>query len=182
MAGNDFSRESLSVAAATYGVLRKSEKAKNNERKNKFMKNRSLAICTTILSVVTCFAFLSQMQATPDVAPAPDGCYPGFTTAEGCNALVHLTNGAGNTGLGWEALHAVTTGSYNTGVGAGALILNTGNSNTAVGTAALLLNTAGSNNTAVATDALVYNTAHRNTAAGANAPRAVASGTDNRAV
>ena len=146
------------------------------------MKNRSLAICTTILSVVTCFAFLSQMQAAPDVAPAPDGCYPGFTTAEGCNALVHLTNGAGNTGLGWEALHAVTTGSYNTGVGAGALILNTGNSNTAVGTAALLLNTAGSNNTAVGTDALVYNTADRNTAVGANALLADTSGTDNCAV
>ena len=182
MAGNDFSRESLSVAAATYGALRKSEKAKNNERKIKFMKNRSLAICTTILSVVTCFAFLSQMQAAPDVAPPPDGCYPGFTTAEGCNALVHLTSGAGNTGLGWEALHAVTTGSYNTGVGAGALILNTGNSNTAVGTAALLLNTAGSNNTAVGTDALVYNTADRNTAVGANALLADTSGTDNCAV
>jgi len=146
------------------------------------MKNRSLAICTTILSVVTCFAFLSRMQAAPDVAPAPDGCYPGFTTAEGCNALVHLTSGAGNTGLGWEALHAVTTGSYNTGVGAGALILNTGNSNTAVGTAALLLNTAGSNNTAVGTDALVYNTADRNTAVGANALLADTSGTDNCAV
>ena len=146
------------------------------------MKNRSLAICTTILSVVTCFAFLSQMQAAPDVAPPPDGCYPGFTTAEGCNALVHLTSGAGNTGLGWEALHAVTTGSYNTGVGAGALILNTGNSNTAVGTAALLLNTAGSNNTAVGTDALVYNTADRNTAVGANALLADTSGTDNCAV
>jgi len=146
------------------------------------MKNRSLAICTTILSVVTCFAFLSQMQAAPDVAPPPDGCYPGFTTAEGCNALVHLTSGAGNTGLGWEALHAVTNGSYNTGVGAGALILNTGDSNTAVGTAALLLNTAGSNNTAVGTDALVYNTADRNTAVGANALLADTSGTDNCAV
>jgi hypothetical protein len=37
-----------------------------------------------ILLVLGCFAFLPQLQA---VNPPPDGCYPGFTTAEGCNAL-----------------------------------------------------------------------------------------------
>src|SRR5262249_18912407 len=105
------------------------------------MKNRSLAICTTILSVVTCFAFLSQMQAAPDALPppTPDGCYPGFTTAEGCNALRHLSTGFGNTGMGWYALNSTTTHSYNTGVGAGALDLNNADNNTAVGAAALLL-------------------------------------------
>jgi hypothetical protein len=99
-------------------------------------------------------AFLSKAQA---VSPAPDGCYPGFTTAEGCNALKFLTTGAGNTGLGWYSLYVNTTGSYNTGVGAGTLVLNAGDSNTAVGAAALLLNTNGGQNTAVGTDALVYN-------------------------
>src|SRR5438552_3490432 len=123
------------------------------------MKNRnrnSLTIFTTILSVLACFGLLPQMQAAPEVVPAPDGCYPGFTTAEGCNALRHLTTGAGNTGVGWYSLFAGTTNSYNTGVGAGTLVLNTGNDNTAVGAAALLLNTTGADNTAVGTDALAH--------------------------
>jgi hypothetical protein len=133
------------------------------------MKNRSwLTLFTTILSVLACFGLLPQIQAAPDVVPAPDGCYSGFTTAEGCNALQHLTNGAGNTGLGWRSLFSNTTGNYNTGVGAGALILNTADSNTAVGAAALLLNTTGGLNTAVGTDALVHNnTGDSNTAVGA---------------
>ncbi len=63
------------------------------------------------------------MQA---VSPPPDGCYPDFTTAEGCNALNFLTTGAGNTGLGWRSLFFDTTGSFNTGVGGGALALNNG--------------------------------------------------------
>ena len=122
------------------------------------MKNRSnLTIFTTILSVLACIGLLPQMQAAPDVVPAPDGCYPGFTTAEGCNALRHLTTGAGNTGVGWYSLFANTTGSYNTGFGAGTLVLNTAVDNTAVGAAALLLNTSGTGGTAVGTDALVHN-------------------------
>ena len=59
------------------------------------------------------------------VSPAPDGCYPNFTTAEGCNALNALSTGAGNTGLGWRSLFSVGDGNFNTGVGAGALLLNT---------------------------------------------------------
>ena len=146
------------------------------------MKNRSLAIFTTLLSVLTCFAFLSQMQAAPDVAPPPDGCYPGYTTAEGCNALQALTIGLGNTAVGWHSLASTTTGNFNTGVGGGTLVLNNGDSNTAVGAAALLLNANGSNNTAVGTDALVHNTTDRNTAVGAFALFADTSGTDNCAV
>ncbi len=112
-----------------------------------------------------CFVFLSQIQA---VSPAPDGCYPGFTTAEGCNALQNLTSGAGNTGVGWRSLFFNTTGNFNTGVGAGALILNNGENNTATGAAALLLNSSGAQNTAVGTDALVNNdTGSNNTAVGA---------------
>lgn len=128
------------------------------------MKKQTITF-TAILLTLGCFAFLSQMQA---VSPPPDGCYPAFTTAEGCNALQSLTSGAGNTGIGWRSLFLNSTASFNTGVGAGALILNNGDSNTAVGAVALLLNTSGIQNTAVGTDALVHNgTGSNNTAVGA---------------
>ena len=127
------------------------------------MKNRS-TILMVILPVLACFALLPGARA---VSPAPDGCYPNFTTAEGCDALNSLTIGAGNTALGWRSLFLDTTGSFNTGVGGGALALNNGDSNTAVGVAALLLNTSGIQNTAVGTDTLVFNDGgDANTAAG----------------
>lgn len=118
----------------------------------------------SILPVLACFAFLPGARA---VSPAPDGCYPNFTTAEGCDALSLLTTGAGNTALGWRSLFSNTTGSFNTGVGGGALALNNADSNTAVGAAALLLNTSGTQNTAVGTDAMVFNdSGDANTATG----------------
>jgi hypothetical protein len=117
------------------------------------MKNRTTAMAA-ILSVLACFALLPQMQA---LSPAPDGCYPNFTTAEGCNALNSLTAGTGDTGIGWRSLFSNSTGNFNTGVGVGALVLNNADSNTAVGAAALLLNTTGSDNTAIGSDTLVHN-------------------------
>jgi hypothetical protein len=119
--------------------------------------------------VLACFAFLPQMQA---VSPPPDGGYPGGNTAEGFNALFHLStqDGAYNTAVGFYSLLSNTTGSLNTAVGAGALYLNTGHNNTASGAAALLLNTTGSNNTAVGTGTLASNSeAEGNTAVGAAA-------------
>jgi len=110
-----------------------------------------------ILLVLCGFALSPVAQATPQVVPPPDGCYPGFTTAEGCNALQSLTTGAGNTGFGWRSLFSAGASNFNTGVGAGTLLLNTGDSNTAVGAAALLLNTSGIENSAVGADALVHN-------------------------
>ena len=104
--------------------------------------------------ILVCFAFAPQMHA---VSPPPDGCYPNFTTAEGCNALSSLTTGAGNTGVGWYSLFADTSGAFNTATGAGALVLNNGDSNTAVGTVAMLLNISGMRNTAVGSDALLFN-------------------------
>jgi len=86
-----------------------------------------------------------------------EGCYPGFTTAEGCNALFQLTTGAGNTAAGWDSLYADTTGSYNTALGGGTLVLYNADSNTSTGAAALLLNGDGMENCAYGTDALVYN-------------------------
>ena len=94
---------------------------------------------------------------TPTPIPTPEGCYPNFTTAEGCNALLTLTTGSGNTALGWRALFVDTIGNFNTGVGGGALALNKMDSNTAVGAATLLLNSRGTQNTAVGTNALVFN-------------------------
>ncbi len=124
------------------------------------MKNRSsITIFITILSVIGSFALLPKVKGAPEVAPPPDGCYPGFTTAEGCLALQSLTSGEGNTGVGWRTLFSVSAGNFNTGVGAGALVLNSADSNTAIGAVALLLNTTGSENTAVGANALVNNSA-----------------------
>jgi trimeric autotransporter adhesin len=137
--------------------------------------NATFALCA-----FACFALVPTAHG---VSPAPDGCYPGFTTAEGCKALQFLGAGAGNTGVGWYSLYSVGGGSYNTGVGAGALVLNTADSNTAVGTVALLLNTTGFENTAVGTDALVYNdTGSDNTANGAFALFSNTTGAGNTAV
>src|SRR4029077_3870517 len=102
--------------------------------------------------------------------PPPDGCYPGFTTAEGCQALRNLTSGAANTGLGWYSLWSDTTGSFNTGVGAGTLVANNADRNTATGAGALLSNTTGSLNTANGAFALISNTTGSfNTATGDSA-------------
>jgi hypothetical protein len=120
-----------------------------------------------ITCVLGCFALLSTVKA---VSPPPDGCYPGLTTAEGCNALFSLATGQGNTAIGHDALFSDTTGSWNTSVGAVALGFNDGDFNTAVGTAALLLNTTGAQNTAVGAVALLNNTdGSDNTAIGRSA-------------
>ena len=95
--------------------------------------------------------------AAPDVSPPPDGGYPGFTTAEGLNALKHLTTGFGNSAFGWYSLFSNTTANYNTGLGAGTLALNTGAANTASGVASLILNTAGTRNTSNGAGAMVWN-------------------------
>jgi hypothetical protein len=142
---------------------------------NSPMQNRHI-IFGAILSAL---AFLPGVRA---VVPAPDGCYPNFTTAEGCKALDSLTTGSGNTGLGWWALFTDTDGSSNTGVGAGALIFNDGSSNTAVGTVALLLNTTGAENTAIGANALVNNNdGSENNAVGAFALSNNVSGSFNNA-
>jgi hypothetical protein len=79
------------------------------------MKKQTI-IFTAIFLTLGCFAFSSRTQA---VSPPPDGCYAGFTTAEGCNALNFLTSGAANTAVGWRSLFSNTDGSFNTGFGAG---------------------------------------------------------------
>jgi hypothetical protein len=133
----------------------------------------------TILTIL-CFGLFPNAHA---VVPPRDGCYPGFTTAEGCLALQNLTTGIENTAVGWYSLYSVGDTSFNTGVGAGTLVLNTGDSNTAVGAAALLLNTSGTDNVAVGTNALVYNdTASENTAVGVEALQFNTDGNPNTAI
>jgi len=114
------------------------------------------AIPTFVITIlIVCLSLLPKAQA---ISPPPDGGYPNYTTAEGTNALLHLTTGIGNTAIGALSLISDTVGSYNVAVGAGALALNTASNNTAVGAAALLLNTTGVNNTANGLDALAFNT------------------------
>jgi Chaperone of endosialidase len=110
----------------------------------------AFALCT-----FACFALLPTAHA---VVPPPDGGYPGFTTAEGTNALKNLTTGVGNTATGWHSLFANTAGNLNTGVGAGTLLFNAGDNNTATGALALLNNTSGFYNTADGAFALFSNT------------------------
>ncbi len=122
-------------------------------------KNLKTLITTLLLTslVLACFAFSQMAHAELDVSPPPDGGYPGFTTAEGQNALKNLTSGFGNSAFGWYSLFSVTSVSYNTGLGAGTLALNTAEANTASGVAALILNTAGTRNTANGAGAMVFN-------------------------
>jgi hypothetical protein len=111
----------------------------------------------TLLLIPLALACFAPLQSAQGVTPPADGCYPAFTTAEGCNALQALGSGQGNTAIGWYSLFIAGAANFNTGVGAGTLALNGGDSNTAVGAAALLLNTTGMENTATGTDALVHN-------------------------
>jgi BclA C-terminal domain len=124
------------------------------------MKKPLKILTTTLLLsplVLACFAFSQMAYAEPDVNPPPDGGYPGFTTAEGQNALKNLTSGIGNSAFGWYSLFSVTSASYNTGLGAGTLALNTAEANTATGVASLILNTTGTRNTANGAAAMVWN-------------------------
>jgi Chaperone of endosialidase len=121
--------------------------------------NPLIQLKTTALLLITSallgFALSPTAQA---VVPAPDGGYPGFTTAEGNSALQNLTTGVGNTATGWHSLFANTTGNLNTAIGAGTLLLNTGDNNTATGALSLLSNTTGFYNTADGAFALFSNT------------------------
>ena len=112
-----------------------------------------------------CFAIPDRAQA---VSPAPDGGYAGANTAEGTNALFHLTTGIRNTADGYLALFFNTSGQFNTAIGNQALYSNsTGFNNTAVGVDTLFHNTTGTNNAATGLFALFSNTTgHDNTANG----------------
>ena len=118
-----------------------------------------------ITFALVCFALSPTAQA---VVPAPDGGYANNNTAEGTNALLHLTTGSDNTAIGFNALFSNTSGHDNTANGFYALINNTtGYANTATGVVALSSNTTGHDNTATGVQALNNNNAGvNNTATG----------------
>ena len=111
-----------------------------------------------IITILPLLCFRCCAQSTKRYVPPPDGGYPGFTTAEGQNALFSLTSGAANTAVGWYSLFSNTEGSFSTATGAGALLFNTANENTAFGAATFLFNTTGDANTADGAAALLNNT------------------------
>src|SRR5215211_5516921 len=72
--------------------------------------SETLAMKTIIESVLS-LTFLCLLAVGPKaqaVLPPPDGGYANFTTAEGTNALLNLTTGAGNTALGWFSLSSIS--------------------------------------------------------------------------
>ncbi len=60
-----------------------------------------------ILIGIVCIGFLPRAQA---VVPCTGWGYPGGNTAEGENALLHLTTGTYNTAIGFLALRRNTDG------------------------------------------------------------------------
>ena len=66
-------------------------------------------------ALLTSFALLRPVHA---VVPPPDGGYPGGNTAEGQAALLALTSGTLNTGVGFFSLFNTTSGKLNTALGA----------------------------------------------------------------
>lgn len=102
----------------------------------------------------------------------------------GLDAGSKITNGAYNTGFGYQVLHSVADGVHNTAVGMQALFSTvSGADNTAFGYATLFSNTTGSDNTAVGMQALVNNTSGaNNTATGYSALLSNTTGSDNTAV
>ena len=74
-----------------------------------------------IALALVCFVFVQNTKA---VSPPPDGGYPLGNTAEGQDALLHLTTGVQNTAVGFLSLKTNTNGSYNTAIGSGTLLAN----------------------------------------------------------
>jgi hypothetical protein len=133
-----------------------------------------------IMSALVWFGLSAVARA---VSPAPDGGYAGGNTAEGQNALLHLTTGGFNTAVGFLSLRSNTTGSFGTAIGAGALFANTAGQNTAVGAGALFSNTTGVFNTANGAFALFSSaTGNENTAIGFETLFANTTGAESTAV
>jgi hypothetical protein len=162
--------------------------------------NPSIQLKRAILLFLVALTCLALSPAVRAVNPPPDGGYPNQTTAEGEDALLHLSTGEGNTAVGFHALHDDSTGYFNTAVGADALsnntigILNTatghaalssdtnGSGNVANGLAALFSNTHGSGNVAVGFETMLLNTSGQlNTAVGGSALLANRTGNNNNA-
>ena len=107
----------------------------------------------------------------------------GIDTCYGSGALHSLTDGSGNTGIGYVALYLNTTGSHNSAFGANSLFYNTtGGGNSASGYMTLFSNTTGNYNTAAGSEALKSNkTGLQNVANGRSSLYANTTGQSNTA-
>src|SRR5437773_2205246 len=82
--------------ACPAGFLRTStERTSAGKKKGKNIVNLTIEITQRtpvflFVSLLVCFIIPSTAHA---ISPPPDGCYPAFTTAEGCSALQSLTTG-----------------------------------------------------------------------------------------
>src|SRR6266576_1125056 len=144
----------------------------NKRTESAHMKPNTLSSFLFITLALACFVGLPSPN-TFAVSSPPDGAYPGANTAEGNDALLHLTTGSDNTAIGFQALFSNLSGHDNTALGFDALISNTtGYANTAAGVVALFSNTTGHDNTAIGVQALNNNNVGgSNTATGFNALR-----------
>lgn len=143
---------------------------------------------TDNLALVSCAACATGMTfanplapATPNVLGAMYGIgQPGATVnfGVGCNALVSVTTGAGNTAVGIGAMALTTTACFNVAVGGCALYNElTSNDNVAVGSAALKTSNGGFGNVAVGACALcALTTGDRNVAIGWSSGDAIDTG------
>src|SRR5215813_9158943 len=81
---------------------------KEGKSMNPLIQLKKASVIVLVAFVLACFGLLPEMQSAlpPEIPGNPDGCYPAFTTAEGCNALflVDPANGIGNTAVGWYSL------------------------------------------------------------------------------
>ena len=90
MAGHESLREPTPRVRVYRRIRENSRPAGTNKKTMKGNQSMKDRILVAILPVLACFALLPAQA----VSPAPDGCYPNYTTAEGCNALNFLTTGA----------------------------------------------------------------------------------------
>ena len=72
------------------------------------LSSRNVCALVLIPVVLGCIAFSPQARA---VTPPLDGNYPNQNTAEGDDALLSVTTGAGDTVMGFDSLYRNTTGS-----------------------------------------------------------------------
>jgi hypothetical protein len=79
----------------------RSRRAGRALRECRAMKTMARLLLILLTFALVCLASLQNAQA---VSPAPDGGYSGNNTAEGQDALLHLTTGLHNTAVGFLSL------------------------------------------------------------------------------
>jgi hypothetical protein len=109
---------------------------------NKHMKTITNIIYPAFAAMALVWIALLPKAPVPET-PDPGAVGGTFNTADGRNALVHVTTGAANAAFGWFSLLSNTDGSFNTAVGAGTLLLNVGDQSAGEGIANTALGAGG---------------------------------------